>query len=451
MKKVDVRPSLTHSPRRATGAAAMGNVIEWFDYGIYSYSAATIGAKFFPTHSATAAALSSFAVLALSFFMRPIGGLVIGSLGDRRGRRKMLMLTVGLMTLGTLMIGILPTYASIGVAAPILLVLARLMQGFSSGGEYGGAYTFLAESAPADRRGVMGSLLESGVLIGFIGGAGLVVGTNSLLSESAWNSWGWRLPFLVALPLGLLALALRTRLRDTEVFERMKNTGDISKNPMLDTLRHGRRGFLITLLTITLGNGAYYIALTYMPSHLENDLGLSGGTVLLLSIVMMAFMMVLNPLFGKLGDRVGRKPLFAASCVLYILFSIPAVLLMGSGSTVLAVLAMVCVGAFLTPMSSQGAATLPILFPRSIRYTGFTLAYNVSTALFGGTAPLIVGSLVAATGSSLVVAFYLIACAIVAGVGVWLMPETRDMSADHQSSRPEKDPTAAPALTKDPS
>ncbi|WP_237727113.1 MFS transporter [Rhodococcus jostii] len=424
------------SPRKALGAAVMGNVIEWFDYGIYSYAAATIGMKFFPAHSTTAAALSSFAVLALSFFMRPIGGLVIGSAGDRHGRRGMLMLTIGLMTLGTVLIGVLPTYATIGIAAPILLICARLIQGFSAGGEYGGANTFMAESAPMERRGLFGSLLESGVLVGYMGGATVVVATSSLMSDANWEEWGWRIPFLVSLPLGLLALVLRRNLHDTPVFQNMQNAGEIARHPIADTFKVGKRAFTITILAIALGNGAYYIALTYMPTYLESELGISSGSALALGIVMMGVMMVLNPLFGRLGDRIGRRPMLAVSCALYIVLSVPLVALVNTDSIVLVGLAMMCFGAFLTPFTSQAAATFPVLFPRSVRYTGFTFAYNLSTAVFGGTAPLIVGSLLALTGNSFVIAFYLIACAVVAGIGVWMMPETRDLTADHQSSLP---------------
>ncbi|MGW6659566.1 MFS transporter [Rhodococcus sp. NPDC055024] len=422
---------------RSVRATALGNVVEWFDYGVYSYAATTIGLHFFPSESPTAAALSSFAVLALSFLMRPIGGLVIGPLGDRYGRRAMLMLTIGLMTLGTVMIGVLPTYASVGVLAPVLLVLARLVQGFSAGGEYSGANIFMAEMAPPNRRGLFGSLLESGVLIGYITGAMTVVGLSSWLGDSAFFEWGWRIPFLVSLPLGILAFLLRRDLPETPIFERMKASGATVQKPLVNSFRRAPRPIVLTILIVALGNGAYYVILTFLPTYLESDLGVSSATALALGIVTMLAMMVATPLFGILGDKLGRRPLLATTCVAYFVFGIPFVALLDTGNVVLLALAMVLLGVMLTPMSSQTAPALLVLFPRTIRYTGYTFAFNISTALFGGTAPLLVGSLLNITGNHYVLGIYLMVYAVIAVVGVALMPETRTLTADHDMNLAE--------------
>ncbi|WP_142059593.1 MFS transporter [Pseudarthrobacter sp. B4EP4b] len=422
------------SVRRGVTAAALGNIIEWFDYGVYSFAAVTIGTHFFATTDPATAATSSFAVFALSFLVRPIGGVVIGVLGDRRGRRDMLMLTVGLMTAATVAIGLLPTYAQIGFLAPALLTLARLVQGFSAGGEYGGANTFMAEVSPAGRRGFFASILETGVLIGYLGGAGVVVGLMSALPEEAWQDWGWRIPFIASLPLGILALLLRRHLEDTPVFEKMKAAAELTRSPLFDTFRRAPLPLLVTFLIVAYANGAYYLILTFLPSYAQTELGLSANLSLTLSIVVMLALLLTIPLFGRLGDRIGRTKLITASVIAHFVLAIPAVLLLTSGNVVAVFAATLILGVAIAPLASQYAAALTVLFPRSIRYTGFTLSFNVATAIFGGSAPFIVGSLLSATGNQLVIAFFLMGTAILAGIGIRLLPETMHMSADHDES-----------------
>ncbi|WP_321915988.1 MULTISPECIES: MFS transporter [Paraburkholderia] len=418
---------------RALAAASLGNVIEWFDYGVYSFAAITVGTHFFPTSSSVAAALASFAVFALSFLIRPIGGIIIGSLGDRRGRRDMLMLTVGLMTLGTALIGLLPTYSEIGVAAPVLLVVARMIQGFSAGGEYGGANTFVAEVAPSGRRGLFGSVLESGVLFGYLSGAAIVIGLMHVLSADAWKAWGWRLPFLIALPLGLLAVALRRNLEDSPVFKKMKASGEQVASPLADSFRRAARPMFLTAALVAFGNSAYYLILAYLPTYLQTDLKMSGDAALMLSVLVMVTMLVAIPIFGRLGDRIGRRVLLAASPIIYLVFSVPMVMMLQSGNQTYVFAAAILAGLALAPNASQYSAALTVLFPRSVRFTAFTLAFNVATALFGGTAPFIVGWLTQATGSSFTIAYYQMAMAVLALVGVSMMPETKSLTADHDA------------------
>ncbi|WP_433189440.1 MFS transporter [Actinoallomurus sp. CA-150999] len=252
----------------------MGNAIEWFDYGIYGYLASYVGKAFFPAHDSTTRLLSTFGVLAISFAIRPFGGMFFGPLGDRLGRQRVLVLTLTLMSLSTFAIGVLPTYAVIGVWSPILLILARLLQGFSTGGEYGGAATFMAEYAPDDRRGFYGSFLEFGTLIGLSVGASMATLMSTLFSDATVSSWAWRVPFLIALPLGGIGLYLRTRLEDTPIFEELAARGETARAPFRETLRYWRP-ILILMGFVLLLNVTDYGILTYMPTYLKDVLGLS--------------------------------------------------------------------------------------------------------------------------------------------------------------------------------
>ena len=223
LRRTDITVTDEAAVKRAVKAASLGNAMEWFDFGIYSYLAVTIGHVFFPSGNATAQLLSSFATFAVAFLVRPLGGMVFGPMGDKIGRKKVLAMTMILMAIGTFAIGLIPSYAAIGFWAPALLIFFRLVQGFSTGGEYGGASTFIAEYAPDKRRGYFGSFLEFGTLAGYVGAAGLVTVLTTLLGDAAMESWGWRVPFLVAGPLGLVGLYLRLRLDETPAFQKLED------------------------------------------------------------------------------------------------------------------------------------------------------------------------------------------------------------------------------------
>src|SRR5918992_5149401 len=304
------------TPRRAISASAMGNTVEWFDYGVHAYVAVHIGQAFFPSDDPAASALSSLAVFAISFLIRPLGGLVWGPLGDRLGRRSVLATTIILMAAATFAVGLLPDYASIGVWAPIGLVVLRMIQGFSTGGEYGGAATFMAEYAPDKKRGFCGSFLEFGTLAGFSLGAFLMLGVSSLLSDAAMQSWGWRLPFLLAAPLGLIGMYLRTRMEDTPVFRELEEKGQ-KEHETTTEFRDLLLGFWKPLLLlgglVVALNVVNYTLLSYMPTYLQSEIGLSADGALVVPLIGMLTMMLFLPLAGALSDRVGRKPMWWAS------------------------------------------------------------------------------------------------------------------------------------------
>jgi MFS transporter, MHS family, proline/betaine transporter len=418
------REVTTATLRRAIGASALGNVMEWYDYGVYSYAAATIGRAFFPSHSTTAALLSSFAVLAVSFVVRPFGGLFFGPLGDRIGRQRVLATTIILMACATFTIGVLPSYAQIGVWAPILLVLARMVQGFSTGGEYGGAATFMSEYAPDRHRGFVTSFLEFGTLAGYALGAGLITALTVTLSPEAMASWGWRVPFLIALPLGLVGLYLRLKLEDTPVFTDLRSTGQVSRAPLRETVRRNWRAILSLIGVVILLNVADYTLLTYMPSYLADVLGIAEATSLFIIIGVMLVMMAAVTGVGALSDRVGRRPVLLASAVCFVVFSLPAFWLISRGQVVYTVAGTLMLGAFLVLYLGTEPATLPAIFPAPFRYTGFAIGYNISTALFGGTAPLVITYLISVTGNDYMPAFYLMAAALVSIGPILSIPET---------------------------
>ena len=420
----EVDPGSLH---RVVAASAMGNAIEWFDYGVYGYLAASVGDAFFPGDDPTTKLLSTFGVLAVSFAIRPFGGLFFGPLGDRIGRQKVLVLTITMMSLSTAAIGVLPTHAAVGFWSPLLLVLCRLVQGFSTGGEYGGAATYMAEYAPDRKRGFYGSFLEFGTLIGLICGGLLATVTSAAVSQSTLDDWAWRLPFLVALPLGGIGLYLRARLEDSPVFDELAQRGETSKVPLRETLTYWRP-ILLLMGFVLLLNIADYGVLTYMPTYLNNVLKLSTLTSDLLPVLVMAGMLAVISPIGALTDRVGRKPALLTSCVGFVVLSVPMVALMGVKSLVATAIGLAVLGLLLVILLACIASTLPALFPTHVRYGAFAIGYNVSTSAFGGTTPLVVTALISVTHSDLMPGWYMTAAGLVALVPILLMPETAGKS-----------------------
>lgn len=423
----DIREVDRRSLHRVTAASAMGNAIEWFDYGVYGYLASSVGNAFFPGNDSTTKLLSTFGVLAVSFAIRPFGGMVFGPLGDRIGRQRVLVLTITLMSLSTAAIGVLPSHASIGVWAPVLLVACRLVQGFSTGGEYGGAATYMAEYAPDKKRGFYGSFLEFGTLIGLICGGLLATIMSSSVSQATLNAWGWRVPFLVALPLGAIGLYLRTRLEDSPVFDELAKRGETSKVPLRETMLHWRH-ILLLIGFVLLLNVADYGVLTYMPTYLNNVLKLSTMTSDLLPVIVMVGMLAIISPIGALTDRIGRKPALLTSCIGFIVLSVPMVMLMGVKNLAATAIGLAVLGLLLVILLACIASTLPALFPTQVRYGAFAIGYNVSTSAFGGTTPLVVTALISATHSNLMPGWYMTAAGLIALVPILLMPETAGKS-----------------------
>ncbi|MER5780108.1 MFS transporter [Streptomyces mobaraensis] len=429
-RRTDITVTDERLVRRAVKAAALGNAMEWFDFGVYSYLAVTIGDVFFPSGDGAVRLLSSLATFAVAFLVRPLGGLFFGPLGDRLGRKRVLALTMVLMAAGTFAIGLIPSYAAIGFWAPVLLILFRMLQGFSTGGEYGGASTFIAEYAPDKRRGYYGSFLEFGTLAGYVGAAGLVTLMSAWLGGDGMREWGWRVPFLVAGPLGLVGLYLRLRLEDTPAFRKL------TEEPA-DRSRHreaaaGLREIFTTqrsrlTLCVVLA-GAYgitdYMLLSYLPTYLTDRLGYDDAHGVAVLVVTMLLLMCVITTVGRLSDRVGRKPLLMAGMGGFVVLSVPAFLLIGQGSLLAVLGGMLLLGLPLVCLLGTMSAALPALFPTRVRYGSLSIGYNLSTSLFGGTTPLITTGLIHASGSDLAPAWYAAGAALVGVAAVACMSET---------------------------
>ncbi|MEU6812187.1 glycine betaine/L-proline transporter ProP [Streptomyces sp. NPDC046831] len=418
--------------RRAVKAAALGNAMEWFDFGVYSYIAVTLGKVFFPTGNPTAQLLSTFGAFAAAFLVRPLGGMVFGPLGDRVGRQKVLAITMIMMAVGTFAIGLIPSYAVIGVGAPLLLLAARLVQGFSTGGEYAGASTFIAEYAPDKRRGFLGSWLEFGTLAGYIGGAGLVTLMTVLLSPDDLTAWGWRIPFLIAGPMGIIGLYLRMRLEETPAFAaqaeqaaRAGKAGAARRKVRVREMVTGQwKAMLLCVALVLVYNVTDYMLLSYMPSYLTSELKYDETHGLLVVLGVMALMMIVQPFAGALTDRVGRRPVIAAGCAGFLALSVPALLLIREGSLAAVALGMGALGLLLVCFTASMPAALPALFPTRVRYGSLSIGFNVSVSLFGGTTPLVVTALIGATGNVMMPAYYMMAAAVIGGAAVWFMAES---------------------------
>ena len=411
--------------KKAIAASAIGNATEWFDYGLYAYGVTYISAAIFPgdTTEATLFALMTFAV---SFLVRPLGGFVWGPLGDRLGRRQILAITIVLMASATFCVGLVPTYDMIGFWAPVLMIGLRMIQGFSTGGEYGGAATFMAEYAPPRRRGFMGSFLEFGTLAGFSAGALLMLGFSLVLSDDQMGSWGWRIPFLIAAPLGIVGIYLRTKLEDTPVFKELEEQGKEEANigsEFKDLItRYWSPILKLGGLVVAL-NVVNYTLLSYMPTYLEQGIGLSTDMSLVVPIIGMLAMMVFVPFAGRLSDRVGRKPLWWVSLIGLFIMVVPMFMLMSTG-VVGAIIGFAVLGLLYVPQLATISAMFPAMFPTQVRFAGFAIAYNVSTSIFGGTAPAVNEWLVAESGNNLWPAFYMMIAVVIGAIALTKVPET---------------------------
>lgn len=426
------------SRARIAVAVGIGNFMEWFDFAVYGFFAAIIGELFFPPGTSPfVALLSSLAVFAVGFVMRPLGGFVLGPIGDRFGRRMQLAVSVVAMGAATTLIGLLPDYAAIGVAAPCLLVVLRCVQGLSAGGEWTGSAAFLVESTPTHRRGIFASIISGTAALATIVGSLFALFLNSVLTEDQVLSWGWRVPFLMAAPLALIGLYIRARLSETPVFEKVKAQQSNQKPDRLEVFRGFRRNIKPILLTLAIaavqGLGFYYLA-TYVVNYLISTVKLDRGTALGLAAIGLFVYMILCPVAGALSDRFGRRRLNIIGTIGYVVLPFPVFLMMSGGQSVAIVAGISILSLAQCLVSVTTVVMLVELFPASTRASSSALGFNFALAFIAGPGPFIAAWIAGATGSAVAPAGYQVLVAAIALVVIvrWL-PETagRNIAADH--------------------
>ena len=405
--------------RRSVAAAAIGNVLEWYDFAIYAYAAGAIGNKFFPDANQTTSLLAAFAAFGVGFLVRPIGGIVIGRLGDLRGRKSALMVTIGLMAAGTVGIGVLPDRRTIGSLAPILLVLCRLLQGFSAGGEWGSSTAFIVEWAPAGRRGFFGSLQQASVCGGLLLGSVAAALMNALLTPDQTEDWGWRVLFLAGSILVPIGLIMRRYIGEPpSSLTEMARVAPIRASAGL-LLAAKACGFTV-LWTVS-----YYMMLSYIPTFTERFAGLTATQALWSNVAALLVLVLTIPVFGALSDGTGRKPLLLASCIGFLFLSYPLFLMLVSGARLYVVVFVQIVFALMIALfSGPGPAAIAEIFPTLGRSTWMSAGYSVAVAVFGGFAPYVATWLIAITGSPLAPTYYLIAAAFVSTLVIAGLRET---------------------------
>ncbi|MFI5610053.1 MFS transporter [Amycolatopsis sp. NPDC051903] len=410
--------------RKAILAACIGNFIEYYDFVVYGYFASVIAKLFFPSSDTAASLLLTFAAFAVSYAARPLGALIFSHLGDKHGRRTPLAVSVILIAVSTTVIGLLPTHAQIGVAAPLVLTFARMVQGISVGGEYGGATSFISEYSASRKRGYYTGWQTFTIgLALFTGGAVATILTASL-SDAALSSWGWRLPFLVGVPLGLVGLYLRMRLDETPHFAAARANADVVRAPVLAGIKQQWRSLVIGMGVVVTPAICVYILFVYTPTYLGQVLGHSRFEAQAANLVALAFYCALIPYFARLSDRIGRKPLMVAGTVALVAVTYPAFLMLGSGDFLVVVLGLCLLGLAFAPHSAVMLAVVAELFPTTVRYTGLSLSLNIPVTLLGGTAPLLATALISWSGTAAAPAFFVIAGAVVSLVAAFAAPET---------------------------
>ncbi len=406
-------------------ASVIGTTVEWYDFLIYGTAAALVFNKlFFPSFDPFVGTLAAFGSYAVGFVARPLGGAVFGHFGDRTGRKTMLTLTMLIMGAGTFLIGCLPTYASIGVWAPILLIVLRLLQGIGIGGEWGGAVLMVIEHAPEGRRGFYGSLVQVGFSLGVAASTGTFLIMSQLMAEADFLAWGWRLPFLLSAVLIGVGLFIRLRLQETPTFARMQREG-VARAPLLDVLVRQPRTFLIAVGLKVSEVAWVYVLTVFSVTYATTSLGLPRGLILDAILLAALAELVTMPLFGALSDRVGRKPLYVAGALLSAALAFPVFWLLETREPAVVVLTLVAVMSLTHGlMFSPQAAYLPELFGTRTRYSGASLGCQVSAALSGGFAPIIAAGLLAWAGATWPISLYLIGLAAITLVAVLASRDT---------------------------
>lgn len=405
--------------RKAILAGAIGNFIEWYDFGLYGFFAVTISALFFPAGDPTVALLSTFAVFALGFLVRPLGAFIFGYVGDMIGRRASLLTAVILMSLSTLLIGVLPTHAAVGVWATVLLVVMRLFQGLSAGGEYAGATIYVVEHAPRGWRGRYGAFSPAAVGVGTATAAVVSLVVTTVLSDAQLAAWGWRIPFLLSGPLGVIAIILRMRIEETPEFQAVRNSGTMTtKIPLVEAFRVAKRS-MVTVFGWNMLNGVSFYMLTgFTVSYMMSSGGLGYSGALTALVVALVVYTCVSFVFGYCVDRIGRRPVAMFSALGMAVFAPIAFSLLQQQTFMASMAAVVGIGVFAAGVTAVVAVSMVDLFPARIRFSAGAVPYQVSIAVFGGTAPY-VATWLGGTSVALAPGYYLAVISLLAALVAW--------------------------------
>ncbi|MGE7685903.1 MFS transporter [Peribacillus simplex] len=418
--------------RRILIASLVGSSIEWFDYFLYgTVSALVFNQLFFVNEDPTIGLLLSYASFALAFFIRPFGGVIFSHIGDRIGRKKTLVLTLSLMGVATFGMGLLPTYQAVGIWAPILLITLRLVQGLGIGGEWGGALLLAVEYAPAEKRGLFGAIPQMGVTIGMLLGT-IALSIMTQLPENAFITWGWRIPFIFSALLVFFGLWIRKGIDETPSFKKVKESGEVPKLPIVETLKNYWREVLIAVGAKVVETAPFYIFSTFVVSYATSNLGFSRTATLTAVMIATIITTILIPFMGKLSDTIGRKKLFIGGTVGMALFAFPYFWLLEQKSVPLLIVATVIgLGVIWAPITAVLGTMFSEIFDAKIRYTGITLGYQIGAALAGGTAPLVATALLNRFNNSYVpVAIYIIFASVLSLAAIWAVKDRSNQKLD---------------------
>jgi MHS family shikimate/dehydroshikimate transporter-like MFS transporter len=413
--------------RRIIFASIIGSMIEWYDFTLYGTAAALVFNKlFFPSVDPWIGTLVSIASYGVGFMARPFGGMIFGHFGDRVGRKKMLALTVIIMGAGTFLIGCLPTYGQVGVLAPILLILLRLVQGIGIGGEWGGAVLLMVESARPSRRGLFGSLVQSGSPFGVLASIAAFALVSNLVTDDAFLAWAWRIPFLISIVLVAIGLWIRLRLVETPAFQRLQSAAQVKRAPVLEVLTKHRRMFVIAIALKVSEIAWAVIGSVVSIAYVTGKLGLPRGTILTAIQIAAGLQMLITPFYGWLSDRIGRKPIYVFACLFSMAYAFPVFWLLDTKDPLLITLAIsIAIGVGQGVMFGVGATYMSELFETGVRYSGASMGFQFGAALSGGFSPLIATALLGAMGNqSWGISLYLIALAIITLTATLSAPET---------------------------
>jgi len=404
-------------------AGLAGNVMEWYDFMVYGYFASTIGALFFPARDPLASMIAAYGVLAVSFVMRPFGAVWFGHIGDKLGRKRALELSVTLMAIPTFLLGLLPSYETIGVAAPILLTILRLMQGLSVGGEYTSSFSFVIEHAPRTRRGLHGALTTCGAILGILLASLAAVITSKISEDPAAASWAWRVPFLLGVLVAGVGLWVRRSLHETPSFEKLKAEGGIADSPLREAWRNEKMRITRVFLLYALGSAIFYILFLFVQAALSQA-GMPKHLAQLATTCSLGVLVFALPTAAYVSDRIGRRPVMLTGALCTLIFILPLYQSLKSLDFTTVVLVQIGMTLISAMIMGPVPAAITEMFPARTRFSSLSIGYNASLAAFGGTAPMVAGLLMQKTGSVDSPAYYLMALSLVSGAVVFFSKET---------------------------